>query len=65
MTTNLIVETSAGQLYRVAETGDPDLAHVWNGIAVKRKGNGWVDKANARPELVRKAATRIIAELNI
>jgi len=59
----MIIETSANRFYEVTETGNPDLAHVWNGIEVKlvsgRKGT-WAPKKNARPELVRKAATRIV-----
>ena len=30
----MIIETSANELFRVRETGNPDLAHVWLGIAV-------------------------------
>ena len=67
-----IVKTSAGRLYRVTETGDANLAHVWMGIEVKHVaghwsdelntnvGPQWVAKKNARPALVRKAATRIV-----
>jgi len=25
-----IIETTAGQFFRVTETGDPNLAHVWS-----------------------------------
>src|SRR5260221_5823722 len=28
----MIIETSANEFYRVRETGNPDLAHVWIGI---------------------------------
>lgn len=58
-----IIETSDNRFYQVAETGSADLAHVWTGIEVKlvsgRKGT-WAPKKNARPELVRKAATRVV-----
>lgn len=57
----MIVETSDNRLYSVCETGDPDLAHVWFGIEVKAsKRDGYVPKAKARKELVRKAASRVI-----
>ena len=59
----MIVQTSDNRFYEVTETGSPDLAHVWNGIELKlvsgRKGT-WVPKKNALPELVRKAAARIV-----
>jgi hypothetical protein len=32
----VIIETSANELYRVRETGNPDLAHLWFGTPVKR-----------------------------
>jgi hypothetical protein len=56
----MIIETSANQLYRVRETGNPELAHVWFGIPVKRAKGGFVPKANAREHLVRKAASRVV-----
>jgi len=57
-----IIETSANQFYRVTETNDPALAHVWRGVEVKRVKGQWVDKAKARPQLVRKAASRSVGE---
>jgi hypothetical protein len=54
VTATRIIETSAGQHYAVRETGDPDLAHVWFGIAVKRSKGAWSPKAKAREILVRK-----------
>lgn len=61
--TTQIIETSANRFYRVTETGDAALAHVWNGIEVKlvsgRKGT-WAPKKNARAELVRKVGSRVI-----
>lgn len=71
-TSHLIVKTSEGRIFRVTETGDVNLAHVWMGIEVKHiaghwsdelntnVGPQWVAKKNARPSLVRKAATRIV-----
>ena len=55
-----IIETSAGQLYQVRPHADPDLSHVWLGVAVKRASGDFVPKANAREILVRKAQTRIV-----
>jgi hypothetical protein len=57
----LIIETSANELYRVRETGNPDLAHCWIGIAVKRVKGEFVPKAKRREELVRKAACRFVS----
>jgi hypothetical protein len=56
----MIIETSDNRLYSVRETGDPDLAHVWIGVEVKKVRGAYVPKAKARTELVRKAATRIV-----
>lgn len=56
----MIIEDSANQLYRVRDTNDPNLAHVWFGIAVKRVKGEYVPKAKARETLVRKAACRVI-----
>jgi hypothetical protein len=56
----MIIETTANQLYRVRETNDPDLAHVWYGVAVKRAGGAFVNKVSAREELVRKAGCRVV-----
>lgn len=58
-----IIETSNNELFRVRETGDANLAHVWYGVAVKRVHGAFVPKANAREILVRKAASRIVAEV--
>jgi hypothetical protein len=57
---SLIIKSSDGRIYRVTETGDANLAHVWTGIEVKHVAGDWVAKKNARPSLVRKAATRIV-----
>jgi hypothetical protein len=63
----MIIETTANQLYTVAETGNPALAHVWYGIPVKKVRGEYVPTARGvnlqrrnSPELVRKAATRIV-----
>lgn len=56
----MIIETSCNNFYRVTETNDVNLAHVWYSVAVKRVKGAWVEKAKARRELVRKAATKVI-----
>lgn len=60
-----IIETSANQLYRVLETNDAALAHVWYGVEVKRQGAGYADtkKGKGRIVLVRKAGCTVIAEI--
>ena len=60
----MIIETSANVLYFVVETGSADLAHVWNGLRVKRSQGGFVVVKNARKELVRKAGSRQIADFS-
>lgn len=57
----MIIETSSGHIYKVQD--NPATPHAWLGIAVKAvsKGNGWTPKAKARPILIRKEATRVIA----
>ena len=68
----MIIETSDNRFYRVVETGNPDLAHCWYGARVKkvrgefvlateRKTAGGRTVNRSFPELVRKAATRIVA----
>lgn len=69
---SMIIQTSDNRFYRVTETGSADLAHVWNGIEVKHAAGRWSDKLNgnvgphwapkknAREQLVRKAASKII-----
>jgi hypothetical protein len=61
----VIIETSDNRFYRVTETGQDGLDHVWFGIEQKRSSkakDGYTAKANARKELVRKAATRVVEE---
>jgi hypothetical protein len=62
----MIIETSANELYRVRETGNPDLAHLWLGTPVKRTKGGFALKAEAlkanfREHAVRKAACRFVS----
>ena len=64
----MVIETSCNQFYRVRETGDASLAHVWYGVAVKRVRCGkratasfdYIPKANAREIMVRKAGSRVM-----
>lgn len=61
----MIIETSDNRFYVVTETGDANLAHVYFGRQCRRNKAGvWILKnPNApRPELVRKAATRIVEQ---
>jgi DNA-binding PadR family transcriptional regulator len=63
----MIIETSDNRFYRVTETGQKDLDHVWFGIPVKKVSGQWVLTAAAikKPQgksaqLVRKAASRVV-----
>lgn len=60
----MIIETSDNRFYFVRETGRDDLAHVYVGGEVRRdrKTGQWVKKGRwgAYPQLIRKAATRVI-----
>ena len=50
----MIVETTDNQLFRVTETNDVNLAHVFYGVAVKRSQGGFIEKKNNRRVLVSK-----------
>lgn len=60
----MIIETSDNRFYRVTETNTAGLEHCYYGKRVKRVRGEWVLTAEAErkvlPELVRKAATRIV-----
>jgi len=56
----MIIETSDNRFYRVIKNINSDLSHCWDAVAVKKVRGTWVDRARARTELVRKAATRIV-----
>lgn len=56
----MIIETSANELFQVRETGDTDLAHVWIGFPVKRVKGDYLPKAKARERLIRKAGARVV-----
>lgn len=58
----MIIETTANQLFRVEELSSPDLAHCWQGKAVKLVRGAYVEKAKARFVLVRKAGCRVIQQ---
>lgn len=77
LTGTLLVQTSDGRLFACRDTNDPDLAHVWHGIAVKRVSAGGdfpTDVAQfrlsrqqfaprtSRMILVRKAASTIVGK---
>jgi hypothetical protein len=66
-TTTVIIETSDNRFYRVTETNQAGLDHVWLGTQVKRTAKGWAvpaavlkRKPHRQQELVRKAATRVV-----
>ena len=63
----MIIETSANKFYTVTEVLAPGLDHCWHGYSVKRvhgvfelTAAGLRAYAANRPELVRKAAARIV-----
>ena len=56
----MIVATPDNRLYFVADYDDAALAHVWRGLRGRFIGGSFVIKSNAREEMVRKAATRIV-----
>jgi hypothetical protein len=56
----MIIKTSADILYFVVEPADEHLAHCWNGLRVKHTNNGFFVAKNAKPELVRKAGSKIV-----
>jgi len=56
----MIIETSDNRFYRVTDHIDADLAHLWFGVAVKKVKGEWVNKAKARVEMVRKAASTVV-----
>ena len=57
----MIIETSDNCLYFVVNFADASLAHVWDGLRVKRVKDGFVVVKNPKKELVRKAGSREIA----
>lgn len=57
-----IIETSCNRFYAVSEPTDSAVSHCYVGTEMKRTKAGFVPKKNARTELVRKAATRIVVE---
>ena len=56
----MIIETSDNRFYRVTESIQPELAHLWFGVPVKKVRGEWTDKKRARPQMVRKAASRLV-----
>ena len=55
-----IVLSLDGSYYAVVPCEEPELAHVWWGIAVKFPLTGPVAKAKAKPRLVRRAGTLVV-----
>lgn len=63
----MIIETSDNRFYDVWEIGAAGLEHCWYGYSVKKTRDGFKPtaaairaRAAARPELVRKAASRVV-----
>lgn len=56
-----LIETTANQIFLVEDHADPALSHVWTGIEMKRNGSGYIQKKNAKPQLIRKAGSKVIA----
>ena len=52
-----IIEDSSNRFWRIVSDFSPV---AWTGVPVKRVAGGWADKAGAREQLVRKAATRVV-----
>ena len=55
----MIIETSANQLYFVADYDDAALSHVWRGLRVKRSTLGYT-VIGKKEEMIRKAGSREI-----
>jgi len=50
-----IVKNAAGYLFAVRETNNPDLAHVWHAIPMKRVKGGYAVRGSGVVRLIRKA----------
>ena len=62
-----IIETSANQLCAVRVLSDPNLAHCWFGVEVKRSKGAFIPKASPAgrtPHLIRRECTKIIQLIN-
>ena len=57
----MIVQTSDNRLYSVRD-GGADMPQAWIGFAVKKTAAGYVAKANAREQLVRRADSRVVSD---
>lgn len=60
LTAHTIIRDGAGNLFAVRDAGNPDLAHVYLGVPVKRVGAGYVLKTKAREQLVRRIGTSVV-----
>lgn len=58
--TTIVIKTSDGRLFAARDTNDPDLAHVWHGIPIKRAAGGYAVKGTGRMILVRKVGSTIL-----
>jgi predicted double-glycine peptidase len=58
----MIIETSTNQFFRVWDTNQEGLDHVWYGEPVRKlRAGGWSRVgADRGPQLVRKAATKVV-----
>ena len=57
---HMIIETTDNRFFRVRETGNPDLAHLWVGDEMRfdRKQQCWIKRQSrrggVRPQLINK-----------
>jgi hypothetical protein len=58
----MIIETTDNRFYRVRDTNQEGLDHVWFGYPVKRSKGDWVAKVNALTQLVSKAHIHRVVE---
>lgn len=64
----MIVETSDNRLFAVTETGDFNLAHVWNGVRVRRaKIRGTYERhpSDTTPRLIRKIGSKVVSQFRL
>jgi hypothetical protein len=63
----MIIETTDNRLFSVRPHANPALAHVWEGLQVRRaKIRGTYElKPGARFELVRKEGSRVVSNFRI
>lgn len=59
-----IVETTDNRLFSVRDAGDANLDHVWFGYPVKRVRGEYLVPQYAREQTVRKAGSRVVAQVH-